>query len=272
MQFKALLIDVDGTAVDTEHINRSAITQVAAKAGFEVLPHHWDVIAGCDTKDIWEFLSGQRAEFPDGNNSFTFTFPNSKSFVDAYAKALEESDGQITANEPVKQIVQEFLDNALDVAAVSNSEHHVITRALKQTGYPTQRFSALVGKDTVLKEGMALKPSADPYHLGIGFINERRSAGMIEIHPRECLILEDTRTGAEAGLRTGATVLQITDSTAPLKAKDVVALSRSFKGRYISTRKSQLFSLFQMVACPEKHFTALDTDHVTPQSKPFPSP
>lgn len=245
MDLKALLIDVDGTAVNCEPRNRSVIEDIAMAAGFEIQPHHWERFAGTSHDYIWQHLSGEIADFPEGRPSFKDTFPNASEFELACEAGYKKRMEEIEVNPKVLKIVRDFLSQSKPVIAVSNTNTAAITRALKHTKYPVSEFVALCGRDQVVEAGLKPKPAPDPYQHALEKINlSLETAGAARITPQDCLVLEDSKTGVRSALQFGGNVIQITDYASPLPDSEIFDLTSVFNARFAHGPESDLLDNF----------------------------
>ena len=246
MVFKALLIDVDGTAVDCEPRNRSVIEDIARNAGFDIQPHHWDFFAGTSHETIWGHLSGDVENFTEGTPEFKKAYPTAEHFEKACEAGYKSRAHDIQANPAVIEIVHDFLANGKPVVAVSNTNTDIIKSALESTGYPVGEFIDAIGKDRVIKAEKRPKPAPDPYYYGLEKLNKAIKNGSpnLQIAPQDCLVLEDSKTGLRAALEFGATVIQITDYSIPPDS-DIMDLTNMFNARYAGCKSEELLELYQ---------------------------
>lgn len=67
-------------------------------------------------------------------------------------------------------------------------------------------FDSVVCKDGLIRLGKALKPEPDPYLLAAG-------TEQLDVDPTTMLVIEDTPDGVRSGMRAGATVLALGNTT-----------------------------------------------------------
>lgn len=222
MQYKAVLIDVDGTAVLSEQRNREAIEAVARQGGFTILPEHWNEFAGGGDEVIWQKIVDR---FPDLKNSYE----TAESFEQACNAAYAERIEQVKANPAILEIVADAKARGMMVAIVSNSLKEVVDLNLRHTKYPVDDMDTMVCKDQVREKGMKTKPAPDPYVIALANLNKiRAEQGQELLTADECIILEDSGTGARAGLDFGAVVVQVTDESGPLPHAEVKKRRKDF--------------------------------------------
>jgi HAD superfamily hydrolase (TIGR01509 family) len=180
----ALLCDMDGTLVDTEHQWLATVAgflrEQGAAAGEEALAP----FAGAPLDDAAERLvrdHGVRL---------------------GAAATLARLDGDFTARVAAGVTVQpgalRLLDRAaalgVPVALVTASERHVADLVLRTLG--AHRFAVSVTSG----EAPRGKPHPDPY---------LTAAGRLGVDPADCLAVEDTPTGAAAALAAGCRLLAV---------------------------------------------------------------
>ena len=80
--------------------------------------------------------------------------------------------------------------------------------------------SLILGDDPRIKGGRG-KPAPDIYMLALDTLNRNLPPGQDDVKPAECLVLEDSVLGVEAGRRAGMRVLWVPDA----------GLAKEYKGR-----------------------------------------
>lgn len=225
MQYRLLLIDVDGTAVLSEDRNRAAIEDVAREGGFIIHPEDWNDFAGAGDEVIWDKIQKRDPEFKN-------SYPTAESFENACIEAYSKRISEVTANDAVLELVRQCKAQGILVGAVSNSLNVVVRENLTHTGYPVEELDVIICKDDVRAAGKKTKPAPDPYHMALGEINAQLPEGVPPIKPEECLILEDSKTGARSGLKFGATLVQLIDESDMLPPKEAQSLTKQFNSAY----------------------------------------
>lgn len=238
MKFKALFIDVDGTAVTSEARNEKIIADMVRPAGIDMTPEKWIELFSDPTA---LFMSDVFAQWSE---KFTEIYPTARAFEDAYFQETGKRLSEIEPIEEVRDIVHQFLENGIDVSAVSSSPDQVVEQDLAYTGYLTDEFAQVIGKDTVVNNGLLLKPFGDPYIYALDRLNDFRDGEAKEpALPSECLVLEDTKTGSRAALKAGMTVIQIIDDKEPMDLEETVDLIAEHGGNYYSCTFAELETL-----------------------------
>ena len=180
----AILFDMDGTLIDSEPL--------WLKAGIEIMAEvdcHWD------QQDQINCLGGpaERTERYMQERS-----KNIKPYG-YFINRLHEVMKTKIANEldlipNALELLKECKDLGIKTALVTASSRDLMMIVLKR--FPLGTFDVVVSRDDVKKS----KPNPDPYLL---------AAKQLSVEISKCLVLEDSLTGVESGLRSGAKVIGI---------------------------------------------------------------
>jgi len=226
MKYKALLTDVDGTAVISEVRNFKVIEDVAKQGGFIIEENHWPMFFGNGDEIFWQVIC---RIYPDFKN----TYPTEESFMQALRDEYTNRIDEVEDNEPVHDIVRMFRQNAIDVVAVSNSEHDIVEENLVHCEYDLDEFTAIIGKEDVINAGLQTKPAPDAYLFALNKVNQRKTAANESlIQAKECIVLENSGTGAKSGLRAGMAVVHIIDEGGAIEDDKAADLINDHGGRY----------------------------------------
>jgi beta-phosphoglucomutase-like phosphatase (HAD superfamily) len=183
---RAVLLDIDGTLVDTERESAEAIRRVLARRGLRMSPDEIDFVIGHSWLQIHErLLAGHGAALPP--------LPE---LIDACAaerevvlaeQGLREVPG---AGDLVRRLAARY-----PVAAVSGAGRREATFALRGLGVLDSLRFVLAAEDYAPG-----KPSPAGYRL---------AAERLGVAPAECLVLEDSAAGIAAGVAAGARVVAV---------------------------------------------------------------
>jgi beta-phosphoglucomutase-like phosphatase (HAD superfamily) len=242
MAIRAVFLDVDGTTVDTEPRNRKAIELAASLGGHKIQKEDWNHLAGQGDDKIWAQIASEK---PD----FTTVFNNAVSFQTACMYAKLKLIEDVHRIEETASAIELFRENKVDMAPVSNSIKGDAGASLKQAGYKKSDWTFSLFRDEIQAMGLQPKPAKDPYIEAMKRMSEvlrKRAeaegtlAEFKELTPEECLVLEDSFTGARAGLNAGMHTIQMTDETPALPEFDVQGLEMQNGGHYYPIRRAEL--------------------------------
>lgn len=180
----ALLCDMDGTLVDTEHEWLQAVATLLRTQGAPAYPEAVVGFAGAAVADAADRLVRE--------HGITLTAAATATRLD------KDFTARVAAGVTVQPGALRLLDQAaslgIAVALVTASERHVADMVLRTLG--AHRFAASVASG----EASRGKPHPDPY---------LTAAAALGVDPAECLAVEDTPTGAAAALAAGCRLLAV---------------------------------------------------------------
>ncbi|WP_406139496.1 HAD family hydrolase [Streptomyces sp. NBC_01089] len=180
----ALLCDMDGTLVDTEHAWLQTVARLLSAEGVPAGPAVVAAYAGAAVAD-----AAERAVHEHGVGL---------TVADAAARLDRDFTAGVASGVTVQPGALRLLDQAaalgIAVALVTASERHVADMVLGTLG--AHRFAASVASG----ESARGKPHPDPY---------LAAAAALGADPARCLAVEDTPTGAAAALAAGCRLLAV---------------------------------------------------------------
>ena len=189
----AILLDLDGTLVDTVGLWRAAYLELAEELGVVAPPDLWARVAGRSMRASLEVLGDAAADHePDELIA---------RLVATAAAAIDTADGWrwLPGARDLLATLQSPAPRprvALVTSAWRAFTLPLLTAALGSTAALDATFDALVCGDDVL----AGKPAPDS-HL--------RAAALLGVDPRDCLVIEDSPTGVAAAEAAGMVVLAV---------------------------------------------------------------
>ncbi|SIS52876.1 HAD family hydrolase [Phaeovulum vinaykumarii] len=187
---QALLVDLDGTLVETAAANHAAYAQALAEEGVQVARADFDAVAaGRNWRQFLPALLGAKAaRAPD---------------VAARKAALYGAYMGLTVpNAALIRLIGHFrADGAGKVALVSTASRANIERILGHHGL-ADLFDLVVSGNDVTRH----KPDPEAYHL---------AAARLGVRPAQCLIFEDSEIGLAAAAAFGAPCLRTLAPAAP---------------------------------------------------------
>ena len=176
---RGALFDLDGVLIDTEPLYTEFWRQVGLKHQLPSPTFAYD-IKGTTLKDI---LSRY---FPD------------KAIQDDIVRMVHDFEDNIVY--PVFDGVVEFLDRlqaaGWKIAIVTSSDDQKMEYLFNQIPWMKSRF------DTIINGTMVRKSKPDPE----GYL---KAAQLLGCKPEDCVVLEDSLQGLEAGRRSGAKVVAL---------------------------------------------------------------
>ncbi len=207
MRFEAVLFDCDGVLVDSEPIVNRVLREMLAERGWDLSEAEClRIFVGKMVRDEQERIERHTGQ------------PLSEDWLTAFRarrNAALERELAIVANaREAVHAVHERLDAR--IACASGADRHKVELQLRKVGL--HRYFA--GRIFSGHEMPRSKPYPDVY---------LAAAAALRANPRRCAVVEDTLTGASAGLAAGATVYAYVPhgATAPFERAGVAAVFRN---------------------------------------------
>ncbi len=213
MPLKVALLDIDGIIVLSEALHQEKIIQVAAdplmkgkgidaKLGVHIdLDRDWNAqLAGIGDHRIYEWIKVRNPDFPLSEADF---LTKCEHYYLDNAKRLQ-------LRQSFKEGFAVLEQHELYIAAVSSGVRKQVDRNLEVAGIRERLIFAHSADDV---EAGKTKPHPRPYLKALDELNNRIRAldsDHVDITADECLVIEDTSSGAAAGLAAGMKVLHWT--------------------------------------------------------------
>ena len=187
---QAVLLDMDGTLVDTEGFWWDVEVEVFAALG-HTLDDSWRhvVVGGPMTRSAGFLIEATGADITLAELSVLLN----AGFEDRIGRTLPLMPG-------ATRLLAELAEYEIPTALVSASHRRIIDRVLTTLG--PQHFALTVAGDEVART----KPYPDPYLL---------AAAGLGVDPARCAVVEDTATGVAAAEAAGCLVVAV-PSVAPI--------------------------------------------------------
>ncbi|MFF5145731.1 HAD family hydrolase [Streptomyces sp. NPDC013157] len=187
---QAVLLDMDGTLVDTEGFWWDVEVEIFARLG-HTLDDSWRhvVVGGPMTRSAGFLIEATGAAITLAEVSVLLN----EGFEERIGTALPLMPG-------AQRLLAELYEQQIPTALVSASHRRIIDRVLTSLG--PQHFSLSVAGDEVSRT----KPYPDPYLL---------AAAGLGVDPARCAVVEDTATGVAAAEAAGCQVVAV-PSVAPI--------------------------------------------------------
>ncbi|WAP55098.1 HAD family hydrolase [Streptomyces sp. S465] len=181
---QAVLLDMDGTLVDTEGIWWDAEVAIFAELGHALAEEYRQVVVGGPMSRSAQFLieaTGADIALAELTGLLNSRF-------------TELLDGSVPMLPGARRLLTELAAHGVPTALVSASHRRVMDRILRSLG--PEHFSLTVAGDEVERT----KPHPDPYLL---------AAAGLDAEPGRCVVIEDTETGVRAAEAAGCQVVAV---------------------------------------------------------------
>ena len=203
LQLDAVILDMDGLMLDTEHLYKSAWQRAASQLGYPLDDAFYFTLVG-RTNTAGETALAER---------FGPQFPLAD-FRDLWARLWREDVA--ASGIPRKPGLNELLDylaaKKVPVAVATSSDQEYAAFSLGAAGLDLRRFTHVVTGEQVEKG----KPAPDIY---------LEAARRLEVEPARCLALEDSDAGILAASQAGMIAVMVPD----LKPPSEEALRAAFR-------------------------------------------
>ncbi|MEV6777342.1 HAD family hydrolase [Streptomyces syringium] len=187
---QAVLLDMDGTLVDTEGFWWDVEVAVFAELGHQLLEEYRQVVVGGPMTRSASFLiqaTGAKIALTE------LTVLLNMRFSEMIGQGVPLMPG-------ARRLLAELAAHGVPTALVSASHRHIIDRVLVTLG--AENFALTVAGDEIART----KPHPDPY---------LEAAARLGVDPARCAVIEDTMTGVAAAEAAGCRVLAV-PSVAPI--------------------------------------------------------
>ncbi|MEO9335840.1 HAD family phosphatase [Mesorhizobium sp. SB112] len=182
MTVKAVYWDMDGTLIDSEPLHEECLAIALRSVGVEPPSDLHDKIIGIAARPVYDLL---RAEYG-------FDLPFDQWIGIKYAHYLSKA-ASLKARSGALEIFLELKAKGVVQAVVSNSDRLVVDTNMRALDIHEPAFKSVSRNDVRLG-----KPDAEPY---------LRAAYLTGIDPTHTIVMEDSRTGASAGVAAGMKTL-----------------------------------------------------------------
>lgn len=182
MSVKAVIWDIDGTLVDSELVHHEALPD-ALKLWSLLPPEDLQLqVIGFSMVETYKMLA----------NLFT-TIPSYDELVAAKLRAYISRSAEIKLRPGAEAAYRMLQLRSVPRALVSNSDRIIVDANIRAACLFEPGLVSVSRND--VRRG---KPHPEPY---------LRAAHLLDVAPVECLVIEDSPLGAQAGLAAGMTVV-----------------------------------------------------------------
>lgn len=178
MEVRAILWDMDGTLVDSEPLHESALRAAMRKAGIKPPDELHSKVLGMSADAVFAWLREDHGLSLDFSEWISLKYEHYLANV-AEVRAIPEA----------LELWKTAEHRGLRQAVVSNSDRLIVDANLRQTNLARAEFKSVSRNDV-----RCGKPDPEPY---------LRAAWLLDVQPANCIVVEDSPTGAKAGAAAG---------------------------------------------------------------------
>lgn len=189
----AVLLDLDGTLVDSESVHAEGIARCLARRGVDISAAERDFVIGHAWQEIYDRLDVRRRADID------LATLQAGTAAEEEAMRAEGIDIEVLAG--ARELVDLIDALAVPQCIVSGSSVAEIERAVAQLGFADKLAFYLGAED--YPRG---KPAPD------GFLT---AAARLRVDPERCLVVEDSRAGIDAARAAGMRVIATSAANLP---------------------------------------------------------
>ncbi|MGB0524816.1 MAG: HAD family hydrolase [Flammeovirgaceae bacterium] len=175
MSTKAIIFDMDGVLVDSEHLYRAMNLKLFAELGATVSQQEYDGFIGIAANKMWGYLKD--------NYGIALGIPTLKKMEKDHKFQLL-SERELHSFEGVLSLLQEAQALGYKMAVASSSPKKNIELVVTKLGI-AHFFDVLLSGEEVAKG----KPEPDIF---------LKAAALLGVAPQQCIVIEDSRNGAIA--------------------------------------------------------------------------
>jgi HAD superfamily hydrolase (TIGR01509 family) len=178
MKPKAVYWDMDGTLIDSEPLHEKALIAVLKSLGIMPPADLHDRVIGIAARPVYEML----------REEFGLKLPFDDWILRKYVYYMEHS-AQLTPRPGAIEVYRDLKAAGVQQAVVSNSDRLIVEINLRVIGIDAPGIKTVTRNDV-----RAGKPDPEPF---------LRAAYLTGVDPAESCVIEDSPTGARAGMAAG---------------------------------------------------------------------
>ncbi|MBK7710663.1 MAG: HAD family phosphatase [Bacteroidales bacterium] len=181
---KAVIFDLDGVLIDSEPLHCMADNQLLKEFGTEAPAKYFDRFTGWTDDAMWEAIKT--------DYHLTKSISEIKELqVPIKLKLLK--DGDYKAISGVVELLERIKERHIPIAIASSSPKRFIEAVVDKIGV-RQYFEIMVSGEDVVRS----KPEPDIF---------LKAAGLLNVNPSGCLVVEDSKSGTLAAKKAGMTCI-----------------------------------------------------------------
>lgn len=182
MKPQAVYWDMDGTLIDSEPLHEQALVVVLRSLGIEPPADLHDRVIGTAARPVYDML----------RDEFGLALPFDDWIVRKYVYYMEHV-GSLKPRPGAVEVFRDLRVQGVPQAVVSNSDRLIVEANMRVIGIDRPGMKSVTRND--VREG---KPSPEPF---------LRAAWLSGVDPAETCVVEDSQTGARAGVAAGMRTL-----------------------------------------------------------------
>jgi HAD superfamily hydrolase (TIGR01509 family) len=201
MTLKAVLFDFNGVIINDEPIHQQLIDEILIQENLRPQRGEYrEVCLGRSDRTCIRDLLTRRGRVV--NESYLTQLVIRK--AEAYALQLEKLE-KLPLYPGLDDLIFQLRSQNLKLAVVSGAIRQEVEVVLNRANL-AEYFTVIVAGDDITKS----KPEPDGYLLAVERLNEKYPD--LNLQPSECLVIEDTPAGIEAGKRAGMQVVGVANT------------------------------------------------------------
>jgi beta-phosphoglucomutase len=197
---KAILFDFNGVIIDDEPLQMKAYQEILAKEGITLTEEDYLSCLGMDDKTFVAAAYERAGKKPETNKILEITLAKSAKWREMVAGELPLFDGMVDF---IKKMAHDF---ALGIVSMARREE--IEYVLEQSGL-RDCFAIIISAEDVTN----CKPHSECYIKGFNALDSYRIRRQhLPMVHGECLVIEDSPPGIQAGKNAGLKTLGVTNT------------------------------------------------------------
>lgn len=186
MSFQAVIFDMDGLLMDSEHVGLTVMHECGLLQGYDIPVDMVRETIGSNNRSASDFY---HQFFPDLDTARMF-----QDFKNAMCDLAKQ--GKIPLKTGARELLDALKARHIPMAVASSSGQSTIRVYLESVGVISYFNEIVTGS------GLPSKPAPDVF---------LKAAAALNAKPEACLVLEDSIHGVQAGRAAGMTVFMIPD-------------------------------------------------------------